>query len=165
VTDDAPVGSILWYLRRGEPLPPEMVEMLEATADRIEAILGPVEPLPAIDLAELISPQPQANGLTGASMAPRPRLPLDANRYTLASLQKAVRRFAEQATVRDVARETVFTKQDASRVRRLWQRGYLTLNGKGVLMIDDRVARDRRRYVLRVWDEPATAWRDPSRLR
>ena len=105
---------------------------------------------------------PAAPAAEPSLVRPRP-LPADVNLFAFASIQKAVRLFAEDESLNTVAGDTIFSPHDATRIRRLWESHYLTLNDERVLRIDPRVGRVGKQYALRVWDERSGRWLDPAK--
>jgi hypothetical protein len=93
----------------------------------------------------------------------RAPLPPDVNVSGFSSIQKAVRLFEKRETRNTVASKTIFTPQDATRIRRLWELGYLRLNNERErkLLVDLLVGRRGKSYALRLWDEREERWVDP----
>jgi hypothetical protein len=93
-----------------------------------------------------------------------PRLPGGSTlaRYPHAKLQSAVKQFKRGTTAGDVSRTSGLPRDDARRVRLMFDNGLFQLSG-GKLLVNKRVAHPGSRYALRYLNEDGTRWLDPNR--
>jgi hypothetical protein len=93
-----------------------------------------------------------------------PRLPGGSTlgKYAHARLQRAVKSFDKGATVGGVSQNLGLPRDDARRVRLMFDNGLLRLCG-GKLLVDKRVAHPGPRYALRYLSDDRTRWLDPNR--
>lgn len=106
----------------------------------------------------------EESGETGQpGSRPRPRLPNSVKSFPHGTLEKAVKAFAGDATRGATARAAKMPQADARRVRLMFREELLRLNPAGKLIVDDRVALQGSRYVLRYLDDTGTRWLDPIR--
>jgi hypothetical protein len=153
--------ALEWFGNEGKPQPEER------TAWAVTGRTRDWGRLPRLDGGEmserkLLGEQAEA-GADERDAAARPPVPSTAAEYTYGTLQKGVKAFNADATPGDVARSASLARPDARRVRLLQEQGLLRLNDAGKLVVDTRVARRGRQYVLRYLSDDGTRWLDPNR--
>jgi hypothetical protein len=74
-----------------------------------------------------------------------------------------VRMFDQGMSIRAVAEETIFSRQDATFINWMWRWGYLRLNGARELVVHRDVSKAGQRHALRVFDERSWSWIKPPK--
>jgi hypothetical protein len=98
----------------------------------------------------------------GAARPPLPELPKGTNLYKRGAIKKAVKLFAKQATRKEVAAKTKISRNDATRVSKLWDALLLDLDDQGKLVVSARVAQVKGRIGLLYLDERGEGWLNPA---
>lgn len=124
-------------------------ELRKAEARRLELEIGELERR----AAEQTDPQHEARLL--------PDLPLQLDSFAHGKILRAVRLADSDVGRNEVARGAKLTPQNATRVRRMTAAGLFSLNERGKLVVDARVAQVGGRIALRYLSERGERWLDP----
>jgi hypothetical protein len=157
--------ALEWYGDEGHPQPAERTEWLEGIFTGITGLDTFTRTPDWGHLPELEDVGVETEtGTEPAATAERPSIPnlSQINSYTYATLQKAVKILDGDGTLGDVQRDARLVAADSRRVRLMMGEGLLRLNESRKLIVDERVARLRSRYVLRYLSADDSRWLDPD---
>jgi hypothetical protein len=80
--------------------------------------------------------------------------------YAHGKIQRAVNRFAKDASTNSVAKNLHIPEADARRIKLMFRHNLFRLED-GKLVVDDRVAHPESKYALRYLDDAGSRWLDP----